>query len=140
MKSRESLIRLKRFQVDEKRRTLSQIERMMADFERMAAELDREVEIEQQKAGVTDVAHYAYPTYAKAAAARRDNLRESAENLKGQLEQAQNDLAEAVEELKKVELLEERDQDRDRIAQEDAERAAMEEAERARRYRAARIG
>ncbi|MBO6955801.1 MAG: flagellar export protein FliJ, partial [Rhizobiales bacterium] len=50
MKSRESLIRLKRYQVDEKRRQVTQIEAMMADFERMASELDREVSIEQDKA------------------------------------------------------------------------------------------
>jgi flagellar FliJ protein len=38
MKSRsESLIRLRRFQVDEKRRQVAQIEAMIADFERMAA-------------------------------------------------------------------------------------------------------
>ena len=38
MKSRESLIRLKRFQVEEKRRRLSQIETMIAEFDRMAGE------------------------------------------------------------------------------------------------------
>ena len=49
MKSRsESLIRLKKFQVDEKRRQVTQIEMMVADFERMAAELDQQIEIEQR--------------------------------------------------------------------------------------------
>ncbi len=50
MKSRnESLIRLKKFQVDEKRRTVMQIEMMVADFERMASELDQQIEVEHQK-------------------------------------------------------------------------------------------
>ena len=50
MKSRsESLIRLKKFQVDEKRRQVTQIEMMIADFERMAAELDQQIEIEQHQ-------------------------------------------------------------------------------------------
>ncbi|MEP4032585.1 MAG: flagellar export protein FliJ, partial [Roseibium polysiphoniae] len=40
MKTRDSLIRLKRFQVDDKRRQLSQIETMIAEFNRMADELD----------------------------------------------------------------------------------------------------
>ena len=35
MKSRETLIRLKKFQVDEKRRKVAQIESMIADFDRM---------------------------------------------------------------------------------------------------------
>ena len=47
MKSRsESLIRLKKFQVDEKRRQVAQIQSMIADFERMAAELDQQIEVE----------------------------------------------------------------------------------------------
>ena len=71
MKSRsESLIRLKKFQVDEKRRQVAQIEMMVADFERMAGELDQQIEIEQQKTGISDVAHFAYSTFAKAAIAR----------------------------------------------------------------------
>ena len=36
MKSRETLIRLKKFQVDEKRRKVAQIEGMIAEFERFA--------------------------------------------------------------------------------------------------------
>ena len=39
MKSRDTLIRLKRFQVDEKRRRVAQIEMMIAEFDRMAADL-----------------------------------------------------------------------------------------------------
>lgn len=140
MKSRDSLIRLKRYQVDEKRRQLAQIEAMMADFERMAAELDREVMIEQEKSGISDIGHYAYPTYAKAAAQRRDNLLDSANNLRGQLEAAQDELAEAVEDLKKVELLEERDQDRERVSIASREQTEMESLADARRARPGMIG
>ncbi|MGB8280814.1 MAG: flagellar export protein FliJ, partial [Pseudolabrys sp.] len=35
MKSRETLIRLKKFQVDEKRRKVAQIEAMIAEFDRI---------------------------------------------------------------------------------------------------------
>ena len=89
MKSRNSLIRLKRFQVDEKRRQVVQIEMMIAEFERMAAELDEQILAEQKRSGISDVAHFAYPTFAKAAMARRDNLMESANELRGQLDAAQ---------------------------------------------------
>ena len=106
MKSRsESLIRLKKFQVDEKRRQVAQIEMMVADFERMASELDQQIEIEHTKTGISDVAHFAYSTFAKAALTRRDNLLNSANDMKGKLEAAQDSLAEALEELKKVEQL-----------------------------------
>src|ERR1700749_2170416 len=116
MKSRETLIRLKKFQVDEKRRRVAQIETMIADFQRMSVDLEREIETEQSRAGINDPTHFAYPTYAKAALGRRDNLKRSADELKGQLEDARMALAEAFEELKKVELLDKRDQARERVA------------------------
>lgn len=125
MKSRsKSLIRLKKFQVDEKRRHVTQIEMMIADFERMAAELDQQIEFEHQKTGISDVAHFAYSTFAKAAQDRRDNLLTSASDMQGQLEAAQDALAEAVEDLKKVELLEQRETARG--AAEDAKREQEE--------------
>jgi flagellar export protein FliJ len=124
MKSRETLIRLKKFQVDEKRRKVAQIEGMIAEFERIATELEREIKIEQERAGIHDPAHFAYPTYAKAAIQRRENLKRSADELKIQLNDAKEALAEAFDELKKVELLDERDQARERA---DAE--ALEQAE-----------
>jgi flagellar FliJ protein len=124
MKSRETLIRLKKFQVDEKRRKVAQIEGMIAEFDRMSGDLDREIRAEQDRAGIHDPAHFAYPTYAKAAIQRRENLKRSADELKVQLDDAKAALHDAFEELKKVELLDERDQQRER-----AEEAAREQAE-----------
>ena len=124
MKSRDTLIRLKKFQVDEKRRRVTQIETMIADFQRMSTDLEREISTEQERAGINDPSHFAYPTYAKAAIQRRENLTRSADELKGQLDEAKAALAEAFEELKKVELLDERDQ-----AREKAEANAREQAE-----------
>src|SRR3974390_3119383 len=101
MKSRETLIRLKKFQVDENRRRVAQIEIMIADFQRMSTELEREILNEQERAGINDPAHFAYPTYAKAAIQRRENLTRSADELKVQLEEAKAALGDAFEELKK---------------------------------------
>ena len=100
MKSRETLIRLKKFQVDEKRRKVAQIETMIAEFDRIAGDLDREIKTEQERAGIHDPAHFAYPTYAKAAIGRRENLKRSADELKAQLDDAKASLGEAFEELK----------------------------------------
>ncbi|HLH97334.1 MAG TPA: flagellar export protein FliJ [Xanthobacteraceae bacterium] len=124
MKSRETLIRLKKFQVDERRRKVAQIEGMIAEFERMAVDLDREIKSEQDRAGIHDPGHFAYPTYAKAAMQRRENLQRSADDLKIQLQSATDALAEAFEEMKKIELLDERDQMRER-----EEESAREQAE-----------
>lgn len=127
MKSRDSLIRLKRFQSDEKRRQVSQLEMMIAEFMRMIGDLDDQILAEQSRVGVHDIAHYAYPTFAKAAIVRRDNLKVSVRELDEKLELARDELAEAVEELKKVELMEERDQVRDRDARDAAEQVELDD-------------
>jgi flagellar export protein FliJ len=126
MKSRETLIRLKKFQVDEKRRKVAQIEAMIAEFDRMAADLDREIKAEQDRAGIHDPSHFAYPTYAKAAITRRENLKRSTGELRTQLEEAKALLGEAFEDLKKVEMLDERDQQRERAEQNAREQAELD--------------
>ena len=126
MKSRETLIRLKKFQVDEKRRKVAQIESMIADFDRMAFDLEREIRVEQERTGISDPTHFAYPTYAKAAIQRRENIKRSGDELKVQLDAAKNALADAFEELKKVEQLDERDQMRERAAEQAQERADLD--------------
>jgi flagellar FliJ protein len=136
MKSRDTLIRLKRFQVDDKRRRVAQIEMMIAEFDRMAADLEREIAAEEQKAGITDPNHFAYPTYARAAAQRRDNLRQSAENLYSQLDDAKAELGEAFEDLKKAESLEDRERSAERTLDAVREQAALSHAGQPRALRA----
>jgi flagellar protein FliJ len=126
MKSRETLIRLKKFQVDEKRRKVGQIEAMIAEFDRMATDLDREIKVEQDRAGIHDPSHFAYPTYAKAAITRRENLKRSTGELRTQLDDAKAALGEAFEDLKKVEMLDERDQQRERAEQNAREQVELD--------------
>jgi hypothetical protein len=85
MRSRATLVRRSEFQEDDRRRRVILMERMIADFDRIAADLDREILIEQERARNHDPAHFAYPTYAKAAILRRDNLRRSADEIRAQL-------------------------------------------------------
>jgi flagellar protein FliJ len=127
MKSRETLVRLKKFQLDEKRRKVAQIETMIAEFDRMAGDLEREIRIEQDRAGIHDPAHFAYPTYAKAAIGRQENLKRSIEELRIQLEDAKSALGEAFDDLKKVELLDVRDQMRERETEPAAEQSELHE-------------
>jgi flagellar FliJ protein len=117
MKSRDMVIRLKRFQVEEKRRRVRQIEMMLAEFTRMTADLDREIANEEKRAGITDPTHFAYPTYARAASVRRDNLKSSISELIGQIEEAKTAQEEAEAELVKFESLEVRDKTNDRFVE-----------------------
>ena len=130
MKSPESMVQLRRFDVDEKQQKVADIEAMIQDFSQMVVDLDRQIEVEQERAGVTDVNHYAYPTFAKAAIQRRDNLSASIEDLGVKLNAAREDLADAFEDLKKVDLINERSGDRNRdnqITVEEGEAGQMAE-------------
>jgi flagellar protein FliJ len=126
MKARNTLIRVKKFQLDEKHRKVAQMEAMIVDFQRIAGDLEREIVAEQERAGIYDPSHFAYPTYAKAAIARRENLKRSIDELEAQLRDARVALQESAEELKRVELLDERDQSRDRSSADGREQTEFE--------------
>lgn len=108
MKSRDNLLRLKHFQVEDKTRQLTQIEMMIGEFTQMANELDRQIRMEEEKSGITDISHFAYPTFAKAARQRRENLSGSIKELMAQKEAAEEALANAEEELNKAQMLDNR--------------------------------
>jgi len=109
MKPHDSLVRLKEFQVTEKRRQLQQLQMMIAEFDRMVKELEHQISLEESKAGITDPSHFAYPTFAKAARQRADNLQDSIRDLRVQQEAAEIALEEAVAERDKAAALGERD-------------------------------
>src|SRR6202451_4058060 len=117
MKLRNTLVRLKRCQFEEKRRRVRQIEMMLAEFTRMIGDLDREIANEEKRAGIADPAHFAYPTYARATSVRRDNLKSSIAELLGQIEEARAAQDEAEAEVLKFETLEVRDKTNDRLGE-----------------------
>ncbi|MEJ2123282.1 MAG: flagellar export protein FliJ [Alphaproteobacteria bacterium] len=108
MKANDTLLKLRRFEANEKRQKVADIEMMIGDFKRMVEELSHQIATEEEKSGINDVKHYAYPTFAKAAWERRSNLIASIEELEAKLEEAKSQLADAMEELKKAELTGER--------------------------------
>jgi len=105
MRNRESLIRLHRFQVDEKRRKVAELEIMLAEFRNREQELEVQVQLEQKRAGISDVAHFAYPMFAKSVIRRRENILNSIAEILQQLEAAKEELAGAYQELKKYEIM-----------------------------------
>ncbi len=109
MKSRENLLRLKHFQVEDKTRQLAQIDMMIAEFEKMSTDLSNQIKYEEEKSGISDVNHFAYPTFAKAARQRMDNLEVSVRDLQEQRVRAADALQEAEDELRKARLKDERD-------------------------------
>jgi flagellar FliJ protein len=109
MRSRETLLRLHRFRTGEKRRQVADMEFMILDFTRKFDDLDAQVTFEESRNGVTDPAHFNYSLSAKSARGRRDNLLRSISELKDQLAEAQAGLAAEEEELRRVEMLAEKE-------------------------------
>ena len=109
MKSHDSLIRLRKFEVDERRQKVSDLEMMIEDFQMMARDLDRQIKIEQQRAGTDDVNDCRYPLWAKDALNRRARIIDSVAELESKLDAARDELASSFEELKKVEKVGERE-------------------------------
>ena len=101
MKSRDAHIRMKRFQIEERRRQIGQIETMIEEFGRMASELDLEIAAEHRRTGIDDERHFAYSTFARAARQRRTNLQTSISDLTQQLETAKAALDLAMAELQR---------------------------------------
>jgi flagellar protein FliJ len=108
MRSNDTLLKLRRFEVNEKHQKVLEIETMMADFQRMIDDLTHQIEVEEETSRIRDVNHFSYPPYAKAARKRRDNLYSSIESLEAKAQEARADLSEAQEELRKSEMVEER--------------------------------
>lgn len=114
MKSRETALRAKRFEVDEKARKAADLEMMVREFENMASDLDRQIGAEEDRTGIKDPAHFSYSTFAKSARQRRDNLVASVQELRTKLEAAQKERDEAEEQFTLASSTEPRDADRSR--------------------------
>jgi flagellar FliJ protein len=109
MRSRETLLRLHRFRTEEKRRQVADIDGMIQDFTRKYDDLDAQVKIEESRNGVSDPNHFNYSLSAKAARGRRDNLMKSVAELRDQLNDAQSALADEERELRRAEMLVEKE-------------------------------
>jgi hypothetical protein len=109
MKPRDSALRAKRFEAAEKARKVASLESLVRDFEMMALDLSRQIAAEEERTGIKDPAHFAYSTFAKAAAQRRGNLQTSVADLKDKLEAARRDHEDIASELRKLEPAEDRD-------------------------------
>ena len=114
MKARESALRIKRFEADEYSKKVANLEFMIRDFQGMAADLDRQIQAEEERTGIKDSAHFAYSTFAKSAAQRRNNLRASAAELAVKLEAALKARDDAVEHLSQASMPAPREDQRSR--------------------------
>ena len=121
MNRTDTLLRLKRFRVDEMKRRISTIDAMRANLERQLTNLDEDVAREKQRANDSDIGRLAFPSFLRSVEARRENLRTTLKEIEREYEAAQIDLNNAFQDLKALEFATE--QQAKRLAEIEARRA-----------------
>jgi flagellar export protein FliJ len=104
MNRTDTLLRLKRFRVDEMKRRIAAIDAMKADLERKLTDLDDNVAREKLRAGDSDIGRLAFPSFLRSIEARRENLRITLKEIEREHMAAQVDLSNAFQELKSLEI------------------------------------
>ena len=104
MNRTDTLLRLKRFRVDEMKRRIAAIDAMKVDLERKLTDLDDNVTREKQRAGDSDIGRLAFPSFLRSIEARRENLRNTLKEIEREHMAAQVDLSNAFQDLKALEI------------------------------------
>ena len=100
----EKLIRFHKFDLDEKRRVLRDLEEQEASVQQVIDSLDQEIQSEQSfSRGQVDFAPY-YGGYASRSKSRREALESELAKAHEQVEAAREVVTQAFEELKKYEI------------------------------------
>ena len=94
MAANAALVRFKEKQVEQQSRLIVQIQATIADFKLLGGSLDFQIRAEEDRIKNRDPSHFAYPTLAKATIQRRNNLLQSIDKLKIQLDAAKKALRE----------------------------------------------
>ena len=80
---------------------MASLETMIRDLEHMASDLPRQIQAEEERTGIPrPSSHFAYSTFAKAAAHRRANQMNSINDLRTKLDIARREHEEAALELR----------------------------------------
>ena len=104
MNRTDTLLRVKRFKVDEMKRRIAAIDAMRTDLERKVSDLDDNVAREKRRAGDSDIGRAAFPSFLRSIEARRENLRTTLKEIEREYAAAQLDLTNAFQDLKSLEF------------------------------------
>ncbi len=109
MRSRESLLRLHRFRTEDVRRQVADMDLMIQDLMRKHDDLDNHVKLEEARNGISDPCNVNYSMAAKSVRGRRDNILRTVAELRDQHEAMIAKLKDEESDLRKVELLVEKE-------------------------------
>jgi len=112
-KGMTGMIRLHKWQLDEKRRNLVELEKMRDDLKQNLIDIQNELIAEQQKVAESPIVSITYAGYAQNVMARRVNIVNSMLEIDVSIEEVKDQVAEAFKELKKYEVVEQRERERE---------------------------
>src|ERR1700743_1210541 len=104
MKRGDTLMRLKRFRVDDLKRRMATLDGMRSDLERKLADLEDSVAREKQRANDSDIGRLAFPSFLRSIDVRRENLKATLKEIEREAVQAKDELTAAFQDLKSLEL------------------------------------
>ncbi|MCK5424041.1 MAG: flagellar FliJ family protein [Emcibacter sp.] len=107
------MIRLHKWQLDEKRRNMVDLEKMKEDLLQNLVDLQEELIAEQKKVSEASVVNIGYAAYAQQVMARRVNIVNSMVEIDVSIDDMKEQVAEAFKELKKYEVVEQRERERE---------------------------
>ncbi len=108
MKGIDGVIRLQKWQVDEQRRQVAELQGLLMDLTRRAEALEQEIQKEQEVAAGNKNVSFIYGDYARHAIERRETLQQSIAGSEAAVEDARDILTELYQDLKRYEIAKER--------------------------------
>ncbi len=127
MSTLDSLIRLHRWQVDERRRHVAALEGLAEKLRLEMARLAAERAADETAAGASFLARHVYPGYIRRALERQKTLERSLAEVETQTVQARDALAEAFQELKRYEITQAERRKREQIEADRRTQAQLDE-------------
>lgn len=112
-KGMTGMIRLHKWQLDEKRRNLVDLEKMRDEIYQKLQDLQNELVSEQKKVAESSVVSISYGGYAQQVIVRRGNMENSIAEINVSIEEMKDQVAESFKELKKYEVVEQRERERE---------------------------
>jgi flagellar FliJ protein len=116
VKGLSALIRLHRWQLDEKRRELAELQRLEDGMLGQVQRLEDEVAAEQDFAQSAETGGITYGGFARGVIHRRQKVEETIAAIRSQIELKREDLAGAFRDLKRYEITLKEREKRDRVA------------------------
>ena len=126
-KGLSGIIRLHKWQVDEKRRQITDLEVMRNELVEKLEKLLSDLESEKENLSNSNVVDINYANYASNVMTRRENIEASITEIDVSIENMKDELSEAFKELKKYEIVEQRAVEREKLEQKRREQDRLDE-------------